>query len=472
MDMPIVKGLEKYAKENNIRFHMPGHKGRNSLLEWGKLIPQIDVTEVDGTDNLHNPTSMILESQDLAAKTFGAKKTFYSINGTTGGIYAAITSVCKPGDRILIQRNCHKSVYNATILGRLEPVYVYPEYDEDNNIVLGINPLDIQNMLEKYNDIKAIVITSPSYYGICSNIKEIAKIVHRFGKILIVDEAHGSHLKFSKRLPESALEGGADIVIQSTHKTLPAFTQASMVHVGTDRIDTEKLKERMTLYQTTSPSYILMASIDMARAYIEKKGTSRLDLIINAIEENIFKLKDLDGVRIFDNNSIKSNNYSFDLTKVLISLKGINITGRRLEKILRQNYKIQLEMSDLYYGIALTSVLDEPKYIEKLTNAIADIYNKRDYRLDIIPTIDVKYIKTETVMPLYKAYYKEKKLLNLNKCNGKIAGDFIIPYPPGIPLVSPGERINSDIIEYIKVLKENNINILGIQDESKIKIIE
>lgn len=231
MRVPIIEGLDHYINKNKTRFHMPGHKGKKALINWANLIPQIDVTEIEGTDNLHSPSSIILESLKLASKTFKTKRTYYSVNGTTAGIYAAIMSSTKPGDKILIQRNCHKSVYNAIILGKLNPIYIYPNYNNEYNIVTDINPDDIEKALLEHSDIKAVVITNPSYYGVCSDVESIAKTVHKYNKILIVDEAHGSHLIFSDKLPKSAIECGADIVLQSTHKTLPAFTQLSLIHI-------------------------------------------------------------------------------------------------------------------------------------------------------------------------------------------------------------------------------------------------
>ncbi|EOD01056.1 aminotransferase class I/II-fold pyridoxal phosphate-dependent enzyme [Caldisalinibacter kiritimatiensis] len=475
MNTPIINGLKKYINENNIRFHMPGHKGENALLDLGKLIPEIDVTEVSGTDNLHNPTSIIHKSQQLAKETFEAKATFYSINGTTAGIYSAIMSVTKPGDKILIQRNSHRSVYNAAILGNLKTTYIYPNYRKEDKVATGINPEDVENALKTDSDIKAVVITYPSYYGICSDIKEISKIVHKYNKILIVDEAHGAHLKFSDRLPISALEAGADIVIQSTHKTLPAFTQSSMVHVGTERVDIERLKTMLSIYQTTSPSYILMASLDLARAYMETEGKQRLDNLIDNIEKWTTYLKEIKGVNIFDKNNIADDNfYDFDKTKIMIDLTDINITGKHLETILREDYKIQLEMADNYYGVALTTVLDQEENIEKLAKAIEDISKKEKYRESKIYDISIKSIKPEINLSLYDAFNKDTEIEYLQKSVGRISGSFIIPYPPGIPILCHGEIITEEIIDYIENLKKNNIEFLGFVDNNnaQLKVIK
>lgn len=473
MNTPIVNKLIEYMNDNSVRFHMPGHKGRNSLFDWCKLIPMIDVTEIEGTDNLHNPTGVIKESQNLAAKAFGAKHTLFSVNGTTAGIYAAILSVTKPGDKIIIQRNCHKSVYNALIFGKLEPIYVYPSYDSENNIETGISPYDIEELLIKHNDIKAIVITYPTYYGVCSDIKKIAQIVKKHNKILVTDEAHGSHFKFSNRLPITALEAGADITVQSIHKTLPAFTQSSMIHVGSDKVDIQRLEEKLSMFQSTSPSYILMASLDMARAYMETNGKEKINDMLNKIDFLKGYLSKYNSIKIFDYNNMKNENFSdFDNSKLLINLTKLSICGKQLEEILRIKYNIVLEMSDLYYGVAMITVMDNEEDIEKLMLAIEDICKKyRKYNNDN------KLFKIKTIIPkkeleIYEVSLLDKTTISLENSENKISGDFIIPYPPGIPIICPGETITKEIVRYLKMLKDNNINILGINEENKIKILK
>ena len=272
MKTPVFDALKKLKEEDSVFFHMPGHKGKNTLVNWGELIPEVDTTETIGMDNLLDPRGIINESQELAAKVFGAKSTHYGVNGSTGSIYIALATITKPGDKILVQRNCHKAVYNAMILNRLNPVYIYPNYNEKHHVMTGIDPEDVDEALSKDKDIKAVVLTYPTYYGVCSDLESIANIVHKHNRILMVDEAHGPHMTFSDSLPKSALACGADIVIHSTHKTLPSFTQTSMIHVGSDRIDVNKLRDRFQLYTTTSPSYLFIASNEIATAYMATKN--------------------------------------------------------------------------------------------------------------------------------------------------------------------------------------------------------
>lgn len=468
MKTPIINGLKKYTLENNKRFHMPGHKGKELLKFLGELIPEIDVTEVEGTDNLHNPSTIIYESQKLAAKVFGAKETFYSVNGTTGGLHGAITSAVKPGGKVLIQRDCHRAVYNALILGRITPKYIYPMYSKEKNITTTLEPEEIDKELSLDKDIEAVIITYPTYYGICSDIKRIAEIVHKYNKLLIVDEAHGSHLRFNNRLPISALDAGADIVVQSTHKTLPAFTQSSMIHVGSGRVDVEKLRAMVSIFQTTSPSYILMASIDFAVDYMNSQGEDKLESLLDNIEKWTSYMKQIEKVDIIDKDSRDSQIYDFDNTKLLMKIKGM--TGKSIEEILREKYQIQLEMSDYYYGLALATILDDDKDFERLAYSVEDIVKKYSYMDMQLNSIDIKDIRADIKKSLHDAFHSESAEIEFIKSSGKISGDFIIPYPPGIPIVCPGEVISDDIISYIETLKKNNIQILGFLDYNKEKI--
>lgn len=465
---PLIDGLKKYIEEGNIRLHMPGHKGRYELEELGKLIPYIDMTEVPGVDNLHNARGIIAKSQKNAARVFKAKQTLYSVNGTTAGIYAAITSQTRPGEKILIARDSHKAVYQSLVLGNLDCDYLYPKYDRENNILTGIDPEDIEEKLKQDDEIKAVVINYPSYYGICSDIENIVEIVHRYDRLIIVDEAHGSHLAFHPNLPKSALEAGADISIQSTHKTLPAFTQSSMVHIGTERVDREKLKLHMSIYQTTSPSYILMASLDYATDYMDRKGQENLDGLLKKINEITRYLEKLEEVEIYTKSG-QEMPYDFDITKFLFKIK--NITGTRLESILREDYHIQVEMSDHYYCLALMTPLDELENLEKLKLAIEDISKNTKYKRKEEYFTDIREIIAQKKITSYKAFYSDRSSVQLKKSIGEISAEFITPYPPGIPILVPGEIITEETTRYIERLISDGVEILGIRSDKNIKII-
>jgi len=281
LNAPIYSALKDYADENNIPFHMPGHKmGIGFPKNFAKNLPKFDITELPNMDNLHFPDGIIKEAQLLAAHAFNANKTFFLVNGATCGVHAAIMTTCEHGSKIIIGRDCHRSAIEGTILANAIPVYVNTEVDNFFGISTGVEPETLKTALEDNPDASAVFVTRPNYYGICSDIEKIVDITHSFGKILIVDEAHGAHFKFNKKLPISALDAGADICVQSAHKTLPALTQGAYLHIKSDSVDIEKLEFYLRLLETTSPSYIIMASLDMARALMEYSGKQLLDNII------------------------------------------------------------------------------------------------------------------------------------------------------------------------------------------------
>lgn len=467
MRTPILEALTNLMEEGHISFHFPGHKSKNTLIEWGKYIPYIDTTETEGMDNLLEPRGIIDESQKLAAKAFGSRATYYAVNGSTGSNYIAMATITKPGDKVLVQRNCHKSIYNGMILNRLNPIYLYPNYNEKYHVLTGLNPEDIEKAIIENPDIKAIIITSPNYYGVCSNIEEIVRIVHKYNKILMVDEAHGPHLAFSNNSPISAIAAGADIVVHSTHKTLPSFTQTSMIHVGSDRIDLNKLRDRYTLFTTTSPSYIFTLSNEIATAYMDGEGREKLDKNIDYLYKTIDKLNSIDRVFVFTGDDEDSTIYAKDNTKLLFKIDGIK--GSKVKRILREKYNIRLEMSDYYYGLALTTVMNEEEDFDKLVEAIEDIAKNHPY--EELNDISIKMPIPKVRMNIYDAYYAKKELLNLKDSIGRISATSIIPYPPGIPLIAPGEEITQELYEHILFIMENGLEITGLMGYNKDQIV-
>ena len=362
-------------------------------------------------DNLQDPSGIIKESQELAAQAFGAKHTLYSINGTTGGIYIGLSTVTNPGDKILIQRNSHKSVYNAALLNRLNIEYIYPNYNERYQVLTGIDPEDIEAKLKKDRDIQVVVITYPNYYGICSDIRRISEIVHKYDKILLVDEAHGSHFVFSDRLPISALEAGADIAVQSTHKTLASFTQSSMIHIGTDRVDIDKLMDMSAMYQSTSPSYMLMLSLEIARAYMEGEGRCKLEECLSLLQDTTKRLIDIKGVHVFIGDEGDNTIYHKDPMKILFRLDGM--TGTSLSQLLMEKYQIYLEMSDYYYALALTTLMNTREDFEVLLEAIEGIAKGKS--VEHIQPMDINMPLPRIALPIYEAFYSNKKALNIRR---------------------------------------------------------
>ena len=468
--IPIVKSLIEYRDEGAVPFHMPGHK-RGSIYKKvgldflsGDLLA-MDTTEVPGIDNLHCPESAILTAQNLAAEAFGADYSFFLVNGTTAGIYSMIMAAANPGDKIIIPRNCHRSVYGAVILGRLIPIYINPETDDELGIAMGIKPETVEYILEKHWDAKAVVITNPTYYGTCSDLKRIAEIVHKKGMMLLVDEAHGSHFGFNKRLPMSALEAGADITAQSTHKTLPAMTQSSMLHVKSSMVDMERLKQFLRLTQTTSPSHILLASLDAARYIMQEKGRELLDDSIDWSNWARDEINSIAGLYCLSSDRIGRYGVAdLDPTRITVNFRAIGISGTEAEAILRKDFKIQVEMADLYNIVAITTIGDCRADYERFVSALKSIAGAMGSGMaeTKAPTVSLKPPEL-SIMP-WEAIYCEKDQVEASNSIGRICGEMIIPYPPGIPVLMPGEVITREAYEYLKLCVQTGIKINGASD--------
>lgn len=469
MKTPVMDGLLELVKEDSVSFHFPGHKGRYTNIDWKNLMPMIDTTETLGMDNLLEPTGIIKESQEEAAKVFGSKYTFYSVNGSTGSNYIALSAVTKRGDKILVQRNCHKSIYNSMILNDLRPVYFFANYNEKYESTTGVNPKDIKKLLDENPDVKAVVLTSPNYYGICSDVEQIAEIVHEREKILIVDEAHGTHIGFSKKYPKSAIEAGADIVIHSTHKTLPSLTQTSLIHVCSDRVDINKMRDRFQLYTTTSPSYLFTLSNEMSIKYMDDIGRKKLDENYDYLLDVRRRLEEIPGVKVLEMDPDDETIYDLDISRITVTMDGYK--GNELMTILYKDYNIRMEMSDYYTTLAMTTVMNEKSDFEKLIEAISDIA-KRDRNKDF-KDISIDMPKPEIALCPAEAYFGQKKLVNIEDSVGEVAATPIIPYPPGVPLLATGELITQEIYEFLLFLLENNINIVNLtEDKKKIVVVE
>lgn len=457
----IVDKLEQLRDEDIISFHVPGHKmgkifdklGYNDILE---KIYTLDTTEIEGTDNLHNAKEVIKQSQERAARVFNSDKTIYLVNGSTCGIQAAIMSTCPPKSKIIVNRDCHQSVINSCILGDITPVYIDSEICRETNILKGINYSKAKEIIDNNLDAKAIILTYPTYYGETYNLQDICNYAHDKDMIVIVDEAHGAHLELSDRLPKSAINLGADIVIQSTHKTLPSFTQSSMVHIKGNRVDYNKLLSILRIIESSSPSYLFMSSLELAVDIYEKHGKELMESLLNNIDKFKDKFKSNHEVYIYN---------EMDKTKIFISLKNIGMTGYELDEILRSEYKIQCELSNHYGVLLICTIGNEEEDFICLETALKDILNKYKNKGSIEDTDYPVSIPKMKLTPR-EAFYKEKKRVKLKDSIGKISGEYIIPYPPGISLISPGEIISEEIITYIHQGLKDGMIISGIKDSN------
>ena len=463
----LYERLEEYSGSDYYPFHMPGHK-RRSLSELEPY--RYDITEIDGFDNLHEPEGILRIAMDEAAELYGTKKTYFMVNGSSGGILAAISAVTDNNDKILVARNCHRSVYNAIYLKQLYPVYIYPEYIQDMGINGGINVSDVERELKENKDIKAVVITSPTYEGVVSDVRAIADVAHRHGAVLIVDEAHGAHFSMNERLPASANQRGADIVIQSMLKTLPALTQTALLHVNGDRVDIGNVEKYLHIYQTSSPSYVLMASMDKCLDMLKRDGNAMFEAYVRRMLAIQSHCRKLTHIKVL-NSDIKGRNsvYDFDISKLVISVKGTGYTGQMLYKKLLDEYKLQMEMASGDYVIAMTSVMDTEEGLLRLFSALAEI--DRDIRVYgkkslFVNNDEFKTEKAVVINTFWETERMQQERIRLSDASGKISGEWIYLYPPGIPIVAPGEMITGEIIQLIRRYTESGLVVRGMQDRS------
>lgn len=455
--------LESLYNSNMYPLHMPGHK-RNAEDIVLKDISKIDITEIDDFDNLHDASGIIATAQERANKLYGADETFFLVNGSTSGVLSAISAVAGENDTILVGRNCHKSLYHAAYLRKLNLKYIYPEYLREYDLYGKIDPDALENMQNP--SIKAVFITSPTYDGISSDIAKIAAIAHKNGIPLIVDAAHGAHFGFSKELPENAIKQGADLVIHSVHKTLPSMTQTALLHVQGKLIDRDRLRRFLRIYQTSSPSYVFMASIDSCMDYLDGTNKGFFDNLIKYKEEIIQATANTRHIKVFGNDIIN------DAAKVVISVKNTTMTGQQLYDILREDYDLQLEMAGASYGLAIISGLDTQEGIRRLIRAIIEIDEQLSEKND--NSYDEMLYHNEVIMPIYKAWDSDYDILRVDQATGACSADFINLYPPGIPLVVPGEIITQKLIDDLKRFIKQGMNVQGVLDIngcSSVKVI-
>lgn len=468
----IFHKLVNYCDKDFVPMHMPGHK-RNTDEFVMKNPYGLDITEIDGFDNLHNATGLILESMKSTAKLYGAENTFYLINGSSAGLLTAISATTKRGNKVIVARNCHKSVYNAIYLNELYPVYVYPENVNDLGINSSISASDVDKLLDQNKDTAAVIITSPTYEGIVSDIKAIAEVTHKYKIPLIVDEAHGAHFHFHKAFPDSALDRGADVVVQSIHKTLPAFTQTALLHVNGNIVDLNRIKRYLDIYQTTSPSYILMAGIDNCMEFLRTKGPDHFEKYISKLKELRNNIQGLKHICLFNTD---------DISKLVIYVKNGYLNGKQLYDILLNKYHIQLEMASLHYVIAMTSVGDKFEFYERFMEALTIIDNSIDIEImtkinnnpsmindgekseDLVGEKKYAIVPANVIKMPYKAMNSALEQVQLEHSMGRISGCSVCVYPPGIPIVFPGEMITKNIILYIKQSLIAGLEVIGLEE--------
>lgn len=469
----IYEYLNAYGKSDSYGFHMPGHKRNENMMD-NTLPYGIDITEIDGFDDLHHADGIIKRAEERAAKLYHAEETHFLVNGSTVGILSAILGATEKGDKILAARNCHKSVYHAMYLNELEPVYIYPNYEKESGLNGTIEAEEIREALESDRSVRAVVIVSPTYDGVVSDVRAIAEVVHAYGIPLIVDEAHGAHFGFHSYFPENANVQGADLVIHSVHKTLPALTQTALIHMNGEIVQREKVRMYLHMLQSSSPSYVLMASIDECMELLEKQGKTVFAKYVERLEQIRAELRKMQYLKLVETEQ-------YDKSKFVISVRNADITSRELSEILRQNYHLEMEMTAGDYVLAMTAIGDTEEGFRRLAGALQEIENslkkksggKERKRLELREKTSMmsKLPRGEVCCTCAEILRrKQGRSCTWKESVGEIAMEYAYLYPPGIPVIVPGERVSEEAVQYLTWYFENGFSIEGLEKNERIKV--
>lgn len=541
-EQSIYEKLEAYTKSDAYPFHMPGHKRR---VDWMTNVYDIDITEIDGFDDLHHAEGMIKEGMDRMAHAVGAKQSYYIVNGSTCGILAAVYGACQQGATVAVARNTHKSVAHAILLRGLKPTYIYPQ-NVDNLCISGqVIHSDVKKAYEQSPDIAAVILTSPTYEGIASDIRAIADVVHAHNGILIVDEAHGAHLPYAQniqisnepqeqdsltvrecngiagsvreiRLPYSAIHEGADIVIQSLHKTLPCLTQSAALHICSDRVDVKKIERALHIFETSSPSYVLMAGMDLCVRYMQKEGAQKLHELTKRLQLFYERSKDwkqlwflypemeakhiqaqqieetkeqleaqikMQQIGVLQPETDKNKTCQgdknlpiVDYTKIVLGARGYENSGRHLHEILRDRYHLQPEMSAPDYVILMTMLTDTEEGFSRLEAALREINDELEKGIlswakkDCVTQSPVFVSLKQAMLPCEAAEAETVPML-FEEAEGKISAETVYVYPPGCPFLMPGEEISAELLTLVRYYKKSGMELYGMEDETGERIL-
>lgn len=492
LDMPLVRALRRYARKGPARFHMPGHKGSGRFFEdlgelFKKNLFRWDVTELPGLDNLHEPDGAIKKAEEKLAKLYGADRSFFLVNGSTSGVLAMMGAALNPGDSVIVSRASHRSVLSGLILTGAKPVYVMPEWHEGLGVYTQITPAALRRVIKKNPGARAIVVTNPTYQGFCPDLKEICEIARQNNMLVLVDEAHGPHLAFSPHLPPSAGDFDADAWVQSPHKMLFSLTQSAWLHVTGDRMDNEKLSSYLGMVTSTSPSYILMASLDWTAALMESRGRYIVEKALNMAE----KARDFinrhtcfycagdelkGGAGIFD----------IDLSRLLVNVSEAGFTGFAAEYLLRRKYNIYAEYADLCNVYFLVTSANGSIDIKNLMDALSDISMHVKYKNsrysgkerqqrtnihDLLLKLSVVMKKLpQKAMEPREAFFSKSEWVPLKRASGRIVKKALVPYPPGVPLLMPGEIAENEHIELIEMLLKAGCTVQGVDKKNSVYV--
>lgn len=464
---PIYEALQNFKKMRVVPFDVPGHKrgrGNPELVELlGERCVGIDVNSMKPLDNLCHPVSVIREAEQLTADAFGAAHAFLMVGGTTSAVQAMVLSVAKRGEKIILPRNVHRSVMGAMVLCGAVPVYVNPECDERLGIPLGMKLSEVEKAIEQNPDAKAVLVNNPTYYGICSDLRGIVALAHRRGMKCLVDEAHGTHLYFGENMPVSAMAAGADMAAVSMHKSGGSLTQSSVLLTGPSMHE-GYVRQIINLTQTTSASYLLLSSLDISRRNLALRGRQAFSEVVKLAEYARKEINSIGGYYAYSRELINGDSiYDFDVTKLAVNTLDIGLAGIEVYDLLRDEYDIQIEFGDLGNLLAYLSIGDRQRDVERLVSAMAEV-RRRFGKPDKANLMKQEYIEPEVAVSPQDAFYAEKESLPLRQTQGRICSEFVMCYPPGIPILAPGERITGPILDYIEYAKEKGCSMTGPED--------
>ena len=469
---PIYEALQNFRQMRVVPFDVPGHKhgkGNPELTEFlGEQCVSIDVNSMKPLDNLCHPVSVIHEAEMLAADAFGAAHAFLMVGGTTSSVQSMVLSTCKRGDKIILPRNVHRSVINALVLCGAVPVYVNPEVDCRLGISLGMQREQVAKAIAEHPDAVAVFVNNPTYYGVCSDLRAIVQMAHEAGMYCLADEAHGTHFYFGEGMPVSAMAAGADMAAVSMHKSGGSLTQSSFLLAGPN-INEGYVRQIINLTQTTSGSYLLMSSLDISRRNLAQRGKQVFKKVIEMAEYAREEINAIGGYYAFGRELINGNSvYDFDPTKLSVHTRDIGLAGIEVYDLLRDEYDIQIEFGDIGNILAYLSIGDRPQELERLVSALAEI--RRRFQMDSNGLLSQEYIDPEVVLSPQEAFYAAKRSVPLKSSAGMVCSEFVMCYPPGIPILAPGERITQEILDYIEYAKIKGCSLTGPEDPEILNI--
>ena len=469
---PIYEALQNFRQMRVVPFDVPGHKhgkGNPELTEFlGEQCVSIDVNSMKPLDNLCHPVSVIHEAEVLAADAFGAAHAFLMVGGTTSSVQSMVLSTCKRGDKIILPRNVHRSVINALVLCGAIPVYVNPEVDRRLGISLGMQREQVAKAIAEHPDAVAVFVNNPTYYGVCSDLRAIVKMAHDAGMYCLADEAHGTHFYFGDGMPVSAMAAGADMAAVSMHKSGGSLTQSSLLLIGPG-MNVGHVRQIINLTQTTSGSYLLMSSLDISRRNLVQRGRQVFKKVIEMADYAREEINAIGGYYAFGRELINGNSiFDFDPTKLSVHTRDIGLAGIEVYDLLRDEYDIQIEFGDIGNILAYLSIGDRPQELERLVSALAEI--RRRFQMDSNGLLSQEYIDPEVVTSPQEAFYAAKKSMPLKDSAGMVCSEFVMCYPPGIPILAPGERITQDILDYIEYARVKGCSLTGPEDPEILNI--